>query len=234
MGLFSHALLPDYIRLKKSLAAKRYTLKINQKERCVDLIMPKRGSADQAYHFAMKHKDWIAQKLSALPEAISFNHGTIISIMGEAITIDIIQDTNRKTTDIKLEDGILRVKTNLDLKDVGQRITRFLKKLAKQSFAEMAQEKAETISKDIKSVSVRDTTSRWGSCSQSGNLSFSWRLIFAPFETIDYVIAHEVAHLEHLNHSPDFWNLCEDLSQEYTKGKRWIKKNGQELMRYGA
>ena len=88
------------------------------------------------------------------------------------------------------------------------------------------------IEKEIKSVRVSDTKTRWGSCSHDGRLCFSWRLAFAPYEAIDYVVAHEVAHLRHLDHSKEFWTLCEELSIDYAAGKRWMKENGSELMRY--
>jgi len=80
---------------------------------------------------------------------------------------------------------------------------------------------------------VKDTASRWGSCSQDGKLSYSWRLIFAPLDALDYVVAHEVAHLCHMDHSPDFWHVCEDLSANYSKGKSWMKRHSGELIRYG-
>ena len=93
--------------------------------------------------------------------------------------------------------------------------------------------KAERIGKRVRSVQVRDTKSRWGSCAQDGSLSFCWRLIFAPTVAFDYVVAHEVAHLSHMNHGKRFWSLCEKLSANYTAGKRWMQVHGHTLMCYG-
>lgn len=108
-------------------------------------------------------------------------------------------------------------------------IQRFLKQHAEKIIAPLAREKAKQIGKSVADIGFRDTTSRWGSCSSDGKLSFSWRLIFAPIEVIDYVVAHEVAHLAHFDHSPAFWALCRDLSKDYTSGKHWLKLNGQQL-----
>ncbi len=82
-------------------------------------------------------------------------------------------------------------------------------------------------------LKVKDMKSRWGSCAVSGEISLSWRLIFAPIVAVDYVIAHEVAHLVHHNHSPSFWTLCRELSRDFDEGTRWMKHHGSELMVYG-
>ncbi len=83
-------------------------------------------------------------------------------------------------------------------------------------------------------ITLRDTRSRWGSCSHRGDLNFSWRLVFAPLPVLDYVVAHEVAHLAHLDHSPAFWRLCDALSEEPGWTKAWLRRHGQALLRYGA
>ena len=97
----------------------------------------------------------------------------------------------------------------------------------------LVHEKAAEIGKDVTSVSLRDTKSRWGSCSSNGSISLSWRLIFAPWDAMDYVVAHEVAHLIHMNHGKDFWALCATLSANYSTGKKWMRTNGHELMCFG-
>ena len=109
-----------------------------------------------------------------------------------------------------------------------------MKRIAKKELTALAQQKAAEIGETIEKISVRDTKSRWGSCSSDGNLSFSWRLMFAPTEAFDYVVAHEVAHLVHMDHSRSFWNLCRDLSEDFIEGQYWMREHGHELMRYGA
>jgi len=84
-----------------------------------------------------------------------------------------------------------------------------------------------------KHISLRDTTSRWGSCSSNGNISFSWRLAFAPYEVMRYVVMHELAHREHMNHSPEFWATVSKLyGFGVERAKRWLNKNGCNLHTY--
>ena len=84
-----------------------------------------------------------------------------------------------------------------------------------------------------KRVILRDTKSRWGSCTTDGVLSFSWRLILAPRHVMDYVVAHEVAHLREMNHGPRFWKLCEEICRTVDGARAWLEENGTDLYRYG-
>ena len=93
--------------------------------------------------------------------------------------------------------------------------------------------KAQVIERPVGRVTLRESRTRWGSCSPSGDLSFCWRLIFAPALVLDYVVAHEVAHLVHLNHSERFWKLCAQLTPEVQAPRRWLMRHGQQLWRYG-
>jgi predicted metal-dependent hydrolase len=98
----------------------------------------------------------------------------------------------------------------------------------------LATRDAARIGRKLNRVSVRDTRSRWGSCSSTARLSFSYRLIFAPKEVMEYVVAHEVAHLRHMNHSPAFWNAVEFLCPQYDAAKDWLKLHGKDLYRFNA
>ena len=105
-----------------------------------------------------------------------------------------------------------------------------------KSTIELAMEKAAKLPEGAvrpRRVGVRDTSSRWGSCTEEGNLSFCWRLILAPEPVSDYVAAHEVAHLRHLDHSPAFWRLCGELAQDVAFAKKWLKDEGGGLQLYG-
>jgi predicted metal-dependent hydrolase len=130
-----------------------------------------------------------------------------------------------------LNNNELLVSTYLD--NPSGRILRFLKEQARKNISELAYKKADIIDKEIKSIQIRDTKSRWGSCGQNKRLSFSWRLILSPPESLDYVVAHEVAHLVHMNHTRKFWTLCEELSYDYINGKSWMREHGNSLMRFG-
>lgn len=218
------------LTLKINPTAKRMALRLDPKKRIVNLVVPKRGSMRDAYLFALEHKYWIRQKLEELPQMIRFNDGAIIPLLGHDREIKVTLDKTLKTTDIILKNNALLVFTNKE--NPAPRIKRFIINLAQEELTKLSHEKAAQINKKILSVDVKDTASRWGSCSQDAKLSYSWRLIFAPWNSFDYVVAHEVAHLCHMDHSPAFWHVCEDLSADYSKGKNWMKRNSGELIRY--
>ncbi|MEM7618378.1 MAG: SprT family zinc-dependent metalloprotease [Pseudomonadota bacterium] len=218
------------LTLKINPRAKRMALRVDAHKRVVNLVIPKRASLRSAYMFALEHKYWIRQKIDEMPEVIDYVDGARIKILGQRYKISIRYDHSLKKTAISLKDNELLVLTNK--RDPSSRIRRFIINMAKERLTTLANEKAASIDKKIHSVTVRDTVSRWGSCSSDGKLSFSWRLIFAPEHAFDYVVAHEVAHLAHLDHSPAFWHQCEDISSDYSRGKTWMKRHAQELIKY--
>lgn len=220
---------PD-LTLKINPRAKRLALRVDPKNYKVRLVIPKRASIRSAYRFALENKYWIREKLAELPRPKKLIHGEKIQILGKKVTINVTYDPTLKTTDIQLKDNELVVLTNKE--DASPRITRYLKKMVKDKITELAHEKAAQIGKKISKIEIKDTTSRWGSCSHDGKLSFSWRLIFATHEAFDYVVGHEVAHLAVMDHSPEFWEVCEELSESYSRGKNWMKRNSAQLISY--
>lgn len=223
--------LPDHVRVKHSARARRLALRLDPKERVINLVVPKGVPLQRAQDFAKYHETWIAKALMELPPAVPFAHDRTLPVLGADRLIVVEQDSNRKMTDIALAPAHLLVRTNRD--DPASRIERFLRNLAREKLGEMAHAKAVDINKKISSIRIGDTKSRWGSCSEDGSLAFSWRLIFAPALAMDYVVAHEVAHLVHLHHQKSFWNLCRDLSIDFVEGEYWMRNHGHELMRYG-
>ncbi len=220
------------LELKVSSRAKRMRLRLDSKNRVINLVMPKRASLKKAREFALDHEEWIKDKLAALPAPVPFTQGSIIPVLGQDRHVHIDCDTTLKSTRIELKNNEISISTNK--KDPAGRITRFLKKESRDTLTGLAHEKAAQIGKTIESVQIRDTKSRWGSCGPDGRISFSWRLIFAPWGAMDYVVAHEVAHLIHMNHGPKFWALCTELSEDYSTGKKWMRQNGHSLMKYGT
>lgn len=223
---------PDYIKVVRSDRARRLALRLDSKERVMRLTIPKGTPHKHALRFVNQHDDWIQERLLTLPCITPFADGIEVPILGSLRRIEVNFDDTVKRTSVKLQDKIIHVRTNKD--DPANRIERYLRKLAKETLTELSHEKAAQIDKTVRSVAVRDTKSRWGSCSADGSLSYSWRLIFAPYEAMDYVVAHEVAHLQHLDHSRAFWNLCTELSDDYVEGKYWMQNHGNELMAFGA
>jgi predicted metal-dependent hydrolase len=221
-------------RLKLSISerAKRMALRLDPRSRLVHLVVPKRASIRTAYLFAEQNKDWIREKLRDLPKLVPFRDGEVLPILGRDRTIIVLYNPALKTTEIVLKKDELLVMTNKT--DPSSRIRRFLIELAREKLTELALEKAGAMRRKILDVQVKDTRSRWGSCTDDGRLSFSWRLIFAPPKAFDYVVAHECAHLIHMDHSENFWRVCEKASRDYEEGKTWMQKNAHSLMRFGS
>lgn len=224
--------IEDLVTIKRSKRARRVALRLDPVERVINLVVPDKMPLHKAYSFAQGHEDWVRETLGKLAPSIVFKTGTILPIFGDHVTLCIENNPDQKRIKIKKENDIIKITT--DHTDPTNRIRAYLKRLAREGLADMASEKAESLGKTISSVTVRDTKSRWGSCAQDGSLSFSWRLIFAPYAAIDYVVAHEVAHLVHMDHSRAFWTLCRDLSHDFMEGKYWMQNHGNELMRYGS
>ena len=116
---------------------------------------------------------------------------------------------------------------------LGRRVEDWLKREARREVEKRAYAKAELLGKRISHITIRDARSRWGSCSPKGRLSFSWRLIMAPRSVIDYVVAHEIAHLVEKNHGFRFWRLVATLTDEMTAARTWLKRHGEALHRFG-
>lgn len=224
--------MPENLVVKVSPRAKRIALRLDPQSRVMNLVIPRRARLESALRFAYEHEDWIYERLSELPTPVPFEDGERLPVFGIRRMIEVYYDPTLRKTSIELLSKEIRVFTNKE--DPSGRIKRFLKEEALEMMAAMVHEKAARIGRRVREVTVRDTRSRWGSCSQDGRISLSWRLIFAPYEAMDYVVAHEVAHLAHLNHGDKFWDLCDDLSDNFTTGLMWMKEHGHELMRYGV
>lgn len=222
--------ISPHICVKISPKAKRLALRLDGRARRVNLVIPKKASLKKAYEFAELNSAWIKDKIAALPQPIPYQDGAVLPIMGINRTLRIVR-TSGRTTQISLSDSELLVISPLD--DVAPRIGRYLRNLALEKLGELAETKTLKLNRKLSKFIVRDMKSRWGSCSTDGRMTLSWRLVFAPIESIDYVISHEAAHLIHPDHSKRFWDLCEKLSIDYKTGHSWMQKNGITLGRYG-
>lgn len=121
---------------------------------------------------------------------------------------------------------------NFNYSLIEPQIENWLKAQARRSFCEEVEKQSQAYGFKYKDVSIKDTRSRWGSCSARGNLNFNWRLVMAPDEILKYVVTHETAHLSHLNHSADFWQLVEKRFPGCQNAKNWLKLNGASLMNW--
>jgi predicted metal-dependent hydrolase len=221
------------VRLRRHRQARRYTLRIDAPTREVVLTMPPRGSVREAKEFAQKHGGWIAARLKRLPEAAPFAHGVEVPLRGEPHRI-VNRRGERGTVWTETDGSGQRLLCVAgEPPHVDRRISDFLKREAQRDLDAASRGYAAQLGVSIKRICVRDQSSRWGSCSNTGVLSFSWRLILAPPFVLDYLAAHEVSHLVELNHSPRFWRLVKRVYPQLERAKVWLDANGTDLHRYG-
>ena len=222
------------VRVRRHHRARRYTLRIQAASREVVLTMPPRGSLKEARAFAQLHGGWIAARLRRLPAAVPFAHGTVIPLRGVEHRIEHRRGARGTVWREAGSDGAPLLCVAGDAPHVARRLGDYLKREAKRELDAACRRYAQVLGLALRRVSVRDQTSRWGSCSTTGVLSFSWRLILAPPFVLDYLAAHEVAHLKEMNHSPRFWRLVMQICPHTRPAKAWLEVHGAELHRYGA
>ena len=214
---------PIPLVLRRSGRARRISLRVSQLDGRVTLTLPKGVQDAEALKFANSKAAWIRDHLSARPEDVQMQHGCVLPI--EGVPYRIVPTTKRQVAvrsgEIKVPDG-----------PVGPRLQSWLRTLARDRLAIAADHFADRLAQPYTRITLRDTRSRWGSCSSQRALMFSWRLILAPPEVLRYVAAHEVAHLAEMNHSPAFWANVEQIHGAYTAPRRWLRENGSQLHRY--
>jgi len=220
------------VRVRRHRQARRYTLRIHAPSREVVLTMPPRGSVRQAREFAEKHGAWIAARLRRLPDAAPFAHDGLLPLRGIKHRIDH-RPGARGTVWVEVQATECLLCVAGDRRHLPRRVRDYLKREAKRDLEAASRLAAQVLGVTIKRVSVRDQSSRWGSCSSTGVLSYSWRLILAPPFVLDYLAAHEVAHLIEMNHSRRFWRLVERVCPEMGRAKAWLDAHGTDLHRYG-
>jgi predicted metal-dependent hydrolase len=216
------------LTVRPDARARRITLRIEPGGQALKLTVPKGLKEREIQDFLDRHQGWLMTRLAKFPTSSAIAEGRYIHIRGDAHRI-LRTGKLRGLTETSEIDGekVLLVGGAED--HLARRIRDFLKQEARKDLEVLARQHAARIGRRVASVSMKDTKSRWGSCSHDGNLSFSWRIVMAPSPVIDYLAAHEVAHLAEMNHSERFWAICEDLCPHMEEAKRWLKRNGAML-----
>ncbi|MGB0696867.1 MAG: M48 family metallopeptidase [Rhodospirillaceae bacterium] len=212
--------------------AKRMSLRVDPLQDRLLVVVPASLSGPRADAlvggFLRAQSEWISSRLKGLPDRIAFGDGSAVPFLDDVLTIAHQPEARR---------GVWRSGHRLcvsgPVEHLSRRVSDYLRQEARQVLAKESRRHAETLGVSIGKVTVRDTRSRWGSCSAKGNLSYSWRLILAPSEVVRYVSAHEVAHRREFNHSPAFWRLVDSLVGDAAPARAWLSAHGADLHRYG-
>jgi predicted metal-dependent hydrolase len=238
--------------LRRSARARRFSLQVNEARRGATLTMPLYSSFADADEFLSRHLDWLKERVAKLPVPVPFSHGAVIPLRGKAHVLRFAGVVHRRgVVWIEAAEDARAAPAWPDGARVGvrrlprlyvagaeehspRRLLDWLKRQAHLDLKARVEFHARRLDLTPKRIFVRDQTTRWGSCSTSGALSFSWRLVLAPAFVLDYLAAHEVAHLGNMNHGPRFWALVARTMPRYEQAKTWLGKHGGSLHCYGG
>jgi predicted metal-dependent hydrolase len=211
--------------VRTSGRARRIRLRLDPRSRSLILTVPRRESTRRALAWAAGQRDWAAAAIAALPRRAPVGPGSVIPFLGTPHRIDWHGDQPRR---ISAEAGALRVGGPLECLEA--RLTRWLKKQALDLLSGETSELATIAGVRASRVAVGDPISRWGSCSSRGAIRYSWRLILAPAFVRRATVAHEVAHLIHMDHGPAFHALvAEILGADPAPARAWLRREGASL-----
>lgn len=213
--------------LRRSGQARRLSLRVSGLDGRVTLTLPKSLHLKDALDFLQDRESWLRAAVTRLPEICPVAIGRDILLRGDRLRIT--QGTGPR---IRVVDGQLLVPPDPTGTRTAPRLATFLKTSARAALVPASERYATALGRPISAITLRDTRSRWGSCTAQGRLMYSWRLIMAPPEVLHYVAAHEVAHLQHMDHSRNFWACVAQLMPEYKQHRHWLRDNGALLHSY--
>jgi predicted metal-dependent hydrolase len=216
------------VEWRRSARARRVSLRIDPRGGAVVVTLPPRAARTAGMALLMNHAAWVAARLAALPGQVALADGATVPLHG---TEHRIRHMPGRRGTVWVEDREIRVAG--DPAFLARRVGEFLRAEARRRFGELVAAKAAMAEATYRHITVKDTRSRWGSCAANRNLAFSWRLVMAPPHVQDYVAAHEVAHLRHMDHSPRFWALVGALTPHTEPAVAWLRLHGPRLLRIG-
>lgn len=208
--------------------ARRISLRVDSGKGSIVLTLPNGRARAEGLRFATEKADWIRANLAALPPREPFAPGAMLPLLD--VPHRIVHRPESRGG-VWIETGEIHVSGKPE--HLARRLGDWLRAEARRVIVPRAHAAARQLDRRIARVSIRDTRSRWGSCSHAGVLSFSWRLLLAPEPVLDYVVAHEAAHLVEMNHSRRFWRLVDEICAGRTEAEKWLRRHGPALHRYG-
>lgn len=215
---------PIAILLRRSARARRISLRVSSLDGRVTLTLPRGVSDAEALDFAREKEHWLRGHVQAVPDLVQARPGAQILIEGQLVPI-----REGPQARVAWVDGAIVVPSAS--KTPSRKLKTWLQGLARDRLAGASDEYARALGRQYSALSLRDTRSRWGSCSSEGRLMYSWRLIMAPGPVLRYVAAHEVAHLQEMSHSDTFWRIVTQLYGPHEDERRWLRENGPTLHR---
>ncbi|MGR3494846.1 M48 family metallopeptidase [Citreimonas sp.] len=217
---------PDIdVILRRSARARRLSLRLSQLDGRVTLTLPRGVTEAAGLAFLREREGWLRGHLDRHEGMVDVTHGSVLPVDG--VERRVLAGPGRS---VRLTDDALLVPGSAG--DAAARLRGWLRARARNRLAEASDRHAAALGRGYARLTLRDTRSRWGSCTADGGLMYSWRLILAPPEVLDYVAAHEVAHLAQMNHSPAFWAVVERLYGDWRAPRAWLRDNGAGLHRY--
>ncbi len=219
------------VEVKVSTRARSYRLSLPHGGMPL-LTVPKFGRWGEAKAFLDRHTPWLAERLETSVKPVAFVRGAIVPLRGVNHRI-VPTGKVRGVVQVGAHEGELALLVPGEPQHRARRLIDWLKTEAQKDLQKRVKLHAATLGVTVKSIIMRSQSTRWGSCSTTGKLNFNWRLILAPPYVLDYVAAHEVAHLVEMNHSAAFWDTVEYALPTMARGRDWLKAHGRELMVYG-
>ncbi len=209
------------------------TLRVDMASGDVVLVLPQRASKAEGLRFIEEKHDWLVEQIAELPPRVDFADGAAVPFKGVEHTVRHYGALRGPAGlgPVWREDDTIWVAG--DAAHLPRRLTDWLKRQAREEISSRAHAYAQQIERPIRRIRLHDARSRWGSCTHDGVLSFSWRLVLAGEDVIDYVVAHECAHLVEMNHSTRFWAIVSRLRPGYKRPQKWLRLHGLSLHRYG-
>ena len=215
-------LLDIPILVRRSARAKRISLRVSGLDGRVTLTLPLGLAEREGLDFALQKGDWLRHQVASKANVLPVVLGVELPVEGRYLSV--VQGMGRK---VVMSDFQIAVPGAAD--QVGRKLKGYLKTLARERLVAASDRYAGRLGLQYHRLTLRDARSRWGSCSSQGGLMYSWRLVMAPTEVLDYVAAHEVAHLAEMSHAPSFWAIVGNLYGDYAPIRRWLRKNGPAL-----
>lgn len=216
------------LRIVENPRARRLTLRIDAGGRGLRITVPPGIAGGEVERFLTRHQGWLEEKLAKAPDKPQVRPGIKLPLRGVPHLL-VHEPAKRGTVAIRQGESGPELVVFGDRTHFARRVADFLKREARKEIEALVGRHSVSVGRKVKAIRFKDTTSRWGSCTADGNLSFSWRIMMAPGPVINYLVAHEVAHLREMNHGTKFWKLCEELCPDTDRCKAWLKKNGNAL-----